>query len=195
MNLLLKNSSGMALIPMDTRLLMDRVILLNGEIRAETADEFAKEMIYLAREDREKPVTVLIDSIGGEINAGMLIYDAIHTSGLQVRTICTGKAYSMAAVVLACGNHGRYILPHSEVLIHEPLLGNQISGSTSSLKSISDKLTDVKKQINRILALHTGKTEEEVDQATGYDHYLTAEESVAFGLCDKVTDFDVIWKE
>ncbi len=195
MHVMMKSSSGIALIPMETRMLTDRVILLHGEIKAETADEFVRQVICLAREDREKPITIMINSMGGEVNAGMLIYDVITTSGLKIRTVCTGKAFSMAAVVLASGNHGRLILPHSEVLIHEPLLGNQISGTTSSLKSISETLLDVKRKINRILSLHTGKNEEEIDQATSYDHYLSAEESVEFGICDRIVHFDELWKE
>jgi len=98
----------------------------------------------------------------------------------------------MAAVLFASGNHGRYILPHGELMVHEPLLGNRVGGNSSSIKSISDSLLETKKKMNRILARHTGKSEEEVERAAGFDHYFSPEESVAFGLCDKIVGFDMI---
>ncbi|MCD7884674.1 MAG: ATP-dependent Clp protease proteolytic subunit [Lachnospiraceae bacterium] len=190
MNVQIKSSGGITLVPVDSRLMADRKIFIEGDIIRESACEFVKKVLFLNSEDTGKPIDVLINSPGGEINAGMLIYDVIQSSKAPVRIFCVGQAYSMAAVLLACGNHGRYMLPHSETMIHEPLLGNRVGGNSSSIKSISDSLMESKRKMNRILAKHTGKSEEEVEQATSYDHYLTPEESVEFGLCDEIVSFD-----
>ncbi len=138
---------------------------------------------------------VLIDSEGGSINAGMLIYDVIQTSKAPIRTWCIGRAYSMAAVLLACGNHGRYILPHGEVLLHEPLLQNRVGGSSSSIKAISDSLIEAKQKLNHILVKHTRQSKEAVEMAASYDHFYGARESVEFGLADDVVDFSKLLEE
>ena len=137
-------------------------------------------------------IKVLINSPGGEINAGMLMYDVIQDSKAPIKTYCIGRAYSMAAILLACGRYGRYMLPHSELMIHEPLIDGRIGGSSSSIKSISDALIENKRNINEILAKHTGKSVEEVEKASAYDHYFTPEESIDFGLCDEIINFGVI---
>ena len=98
----------------------------------------------------------------------------------------------MGAVLFACGNHGRYMLPHSELMLHEPLLGNRVGGNSSSIKSISESLLETKRKMNQILSKHTGKSEEEVEKATSYDHYYSPEESKDFGLCDQIVDFSMI---
>lgn len=190
MNVEVKSSNGITLVPIDSRLLSDRKVFIEGTIDENTACEFVKKVMLLNKEDSQKPINVMINSQGGEINSGMLIYDVIQGSTAPIRTFCLGKAYSMAAVLLACGNHGRYILPHGEVMIHEPLLGNRVGGNSSSIKSISDSLLESKKMMNKILSKHTGKTEREVDKATGYDHYFSAKESVDFGLCDEIITFN-----
>lgn len=180
------------LVPVESRLMANRKIFIQGEIDADTACEFVKKVMLLNCEDRQKPIDVLINSPGGEINSGMLMYDVIQASKAPIRMFCIGKAYSMAAVLFACGNHGRYMLPHGELMIHEPLLGNRVGGNASSIKSISDNLLQTKRKMNNVLAKHTGKTEEEVEKATSFDHYFTPEESKEFGLCDKIINFDMI---
>lgn len=192
MNIQIKSSNGITLVPMETRLLADRKIFVEGEINAETACEFVKKVMYLNTESSEKSIQVLINSPGGEINAGMLMYDVIQSSKAPIRTFCIGRAYSMGALLFACGNYGRYMLTNSELMIHEPLISSRIGGSASSVKSISDSLMETRQKMNRILAKHTGKTEEEIEAATHFDHYLTPEESVEFGLCDEIIDFNVI---
>ena len=189
MDVLQKSSGGLHVIPSETKLLSNRIIFLEGEIDTETACEFCRGFLFLCGEDAQAPVTVLINSEGGEVNAGLMIYDIIRTCSVPVRTVCVGKAYSMAALILAGGTQKRCALPHAEILIHEPLLGNRIAGNTSSLKSISDSLLSVKKKLNGILADLTGRSEEEIDQATAYDHFLNAEEARDFRLIDEITDF------
>ena len=148
--------------------------------------------MVLNEENSSKPIDVLINSPGGEINSGMVMYDVIQASKAPIRMFCIGRAYSMGAVLFACGNHGRYMLPHSELMLHEPLLGHRVGGNSSSIKSISESLLETKRKMNQILSKHTGKSEEEVEKATSYDHYFSPEESKSFGLCDQIVDFSVI---
>lgn len=190
MNVQVKSSNGISLVPVNSRLMANRKLFIEGEIDAEIACEFVKEVMLLNAEDSQAPIDVLINSPGGEINSGMLMYDVIQASKAPIRMFCIGRAYSMGAVLFASGNHGRYMLPHGELMIHEPLLGNRVGGNSSSVKSISDSLLETKKKMNQILSKHTGKTEEEVEEATGFDHYFSPEESIEFGLCDQIISFD-----
>ena len=191
MHIQIKSSNGITLMPLETRLLASRKVFIEGEINAVTACEFVKQVHHLNREDVRTPIDVLINSAGGEINSGMLMYDVIQSSKAPIRLFCLGKAYSMAALLFASGAKGRrYMLPHSELMLHEPLLGDRIGGNSSSLKSISDSLQETKRKMNQILAKHTGKSEEEVEKATGFDHYFSPEESISFGLCDEIIGFD-----
>lgn len=192
MNVQVKSSGGITLVPIESRLMAERKIFIEGEIDADKACEFVKKVMLLNSEDPQRPIDVLINSPGGEINSGMLMYDVIQASRAPVRMFCVGKAYSMGAVLFSCGNHGRYMLPHGELMLHEPLLGSRVGGNSSSIRSISDSLLETKKKMNHILAKHTGKTEEEVEEATGFDHYFSPEESIAFGLCDEIVYFDRI---
>lgn len=192
MNVLVKSSSGITQVSADSKLLSQRKVFIEGEISSESACEFIKKILILNEENTDKPIDVLINSPGGEINSGMAIYDVIQASKAPIRMFCIGRAYSMGAVLFSSGNHGRYMLPHSELMLHEPLLGNRVSGNSSSIQSISESLLETKRRMNQILARHTGKSEEEVEKATSYDHYYSPEESREFGLCDEIVDFNKI---
>ena len=192
MNVLVKSSSGITQVSADSKLLSQRKVFIEGEISSESACEFIKKILILNEEDTDKPIDVLINSPGGEINSGMAIYDVIQASKAPIRMFCIGRAYSMGAVLFSSGNHGRYMLPHSELMLHEPLLGNRVSGNSSSIQSISESLLETKRRMNQILARHTGKSEEEVEKATSYDHYYSPEESREFGLCDEIVYFNKI---
>lgn len=191
MNYIERGCNSITLMSMDTKLGADRTIFIHGEINDQTAGEFMKQMLVLNRESTCDPITVCINSPGGEIKQGLMMYDVIQGSRAPVRLVCTGQACSMAAILFSSGNpkHGRYILPNSEVMIHEPLIRGGLGGKTSSIKSISDSLIETRRKLNGILARHTGHTMEEIDEATSYDHYFTAEEAVEYGLCDKIVDF------
>jgi len=195
MHVQVKTSGGITLVPADSRLMAARKIFIEGEIDAQAACEFVKKVMLLNAEDPHTPIDVLINSPGGEINAGMLMYDVIQSSKAPIRLYCIGRAYSMGAVLFASGNHGRYMLPHAQLMVHEPLLAAQVSGSSSSIKSISDSLLETKRRMNAILAKHTGRSEEEVAQAASYDHYFDPAESIEFGLCDAIVDFDKLMEE
>lgn len=190
MNIQVKSSTGIALVPIDTRLMANRRVFIEGEIDQVSACEFAKKIMLLTAEDDSMPIDVFVNSPGGEINAGLLMYDVIQSSIVPIRMFCIGRAYSMGAVLFASGNDGRYMLPHSELMLHEPLLGNRVSGNASSIRSISESLLETKQMMNRLLAKHTGKSEEEIEEATSFDHYYSAKESVEFGLADKIVNFD-----
>ena len=192
MNVLIKSANGITQVSADSKLLSQRKVFSEGEIKPEAACEFIKKIMVLNEEDSSKPIDVLINSPGGEINSGMVMYDVIQASKAPIRMFCIGRAYSMGAVLFACGNHGRYMLPHSELMLHEPLLGNRVGGNSSSIKSISESLLETKRKMNQILSKHTRKSEEEVEKATSYDHYYSPEESKDFGLCDQIVDFNMI---
>lgn len=195
MNILVKSSNGITQVSADSKLLSQRKVFVEGEINAETACEFVKKIMLLNAEDSNKPIDVLINSPGGCINSGMLMYDVIQASKAPIRTYCIGRAYSMGAILLACGNHGRYVLPHGEVMIHEPLLGNRVGGNSSSIKSISESLLETKRKMNQILAKHTGQSEQAVEEATSFDHYFDPEEGLKFGLVDEIVDFGKLMEE
>ncbi len=196
MNYIDRGCNSITLMTTETKLGEDRFINIKGPIDSEAADAFAEQMLILNRESTTEPITVLINSAGGSVSQGLLMYDVIQGSIAPVRLVCKGEAYSMAAILLASGNpkYGRFILPNSKVMIHEPLIQGGVGGKTSSIKSISDSLIETRKKINGILAKHTGHTIEEIDEATSYDHYFTADEAVEYGICDKVVDFSFLVK-
>jgi len=187
---LIKTNSGITQVSLEAKFFSKRCININGEITDESAVDFTDKILELNLESNE-PITVLINSIGGEINSGLLMYDAIVGSKAPVRMICRGKAYSMGAVLFACAGK-RYMLPNSELMLHQPMLGGRVSGNASSIKSISDSMLETKKKINSLLAKHTGKTEEEIDKATDFDHYFSPDEAIAFNLCDEIIEFSKV---
>lgn len=196
MNYIERGCNSITMMSLETKLGDSRFISIKGPIDNELADSFSEQMLILNRESSTEMITVLINSTGGSVTQGLMMYDVIQGSLAPVRLICKGEAYSMAAILLASGNpkYGRYILPNSKVMIHEPLIQGGVGGKTSSIKSISDSLIETRLKLNGLLAKHTGHTIEEIDEATSYDHYFTAEEAVDYGLCDKVVDFGFLVK-
>ena len=133
MNMQVKSSNGITLVPLESRLMAKRKVFIEGEIDQESACEFIKKIMLLINEDKEMPIDLLINSPGGEVNSGLLMYDVIQAAQAPIRMFCIGHAYSMGAVLFACGNHGRYMLPHSELMIHEPLLGHRVDVNNNIL--------------------------------------------------------------
>ncbi len=185
-----KSSNGLTTIPVESRLMASRKIYVEGDVNPESAVAFTKQVTYLWMEDPQSPIDVFINTPGGEITSGLLMYDIMQTSGLKFRTHCIGRCFSMGAVLLACGTDGRYILPNGEVMIHEPALSGSLGGSTSTIHSIAETLLATRAKMNAILANHSNMSIEEVEKETRYDHYLTAEEAVSLGLCDAIRTFD-----
>lgn len=182
-----ESAHGTREVHLNTHHLMNRIIFLTGPIDKDSANSFLSQLLYL-EQDTSQPVTIYINSPGGEVNAGLMIYDAIQGSKLDITMICAGSAASMAAILLAGGRKGkRFILEHSKVMIHEPLLADGVGGSATSIKKISDSINETRETVNVILAKHTGRTIEEIDEATSYDNYMNAQEAIDFGICDAVT--------
>ena len=184
---LLKTNCGISQVSLETKFFDKRCININGAITDALALDFTDKILELNLES-DQPITILINSLGGEINSGLLMYDAIVGSKAPIRMICRGRAYSMGAILFACANE-RYMLPNSELMLHQPILGGHVAGNASSIKSISDSMLETKRKLNGLLSKHTGKTEEEIDIATSFDHYFLPDEAIGFNLCDKVIDF------
>ena len=175
-------------VRLDARFLKKNKVFLLGEITADSAVELTQKLIFLENEPSAERIKLYINSPGGEITSGLLIYDVLQAMTKEVDLYCLGMAASMAAVLLASGKRGhRHILPHSRTMIHEPLIGNSIGGSATSIRHLSESIMDTKRLVNDILARHVGKTPEEIDKATAFDNYMNAEESIAFGICDDIT--------
>lgn len=195
MDTLMRDSRGVNQISIDAALAEKRMIFLSGKIDENTAEDVVKQLMFFSMSNTEMPVKLFITTDGGEINSGMVIYDAIQSSPVPVEVYCVGKAYSMGAVLLACGEKGkRFLLPHSRVMIHEPLIPYGIGGKTSSIQTISDSLLKTKRSMEEILAKHTGKTADEIAEATKTDHFFSAEEAVEFGLADGIMGLDEMMK-
>lgn len=190
MVILEKSYNSATTIPIDSKLFEMGHIFIENEITSESADAIKKQIIYLVYKSADKPIFIHINSPGGDINAGLVLYDIIQDYADRIYLVCTGRACSMAAVLLACGKTGhRFMLKNSEVMIHEPLISNQISGNCSSIKATSMRLVDIKEKMNKILANHTGKSLQEIDEATDFDNYMNAQEAVKFGLADRIISF------
>ncbi|MBR3296362.1 MAG: ATP-dependent Clp endopeptidase proteolytic subunit ClpP [Firmicutes bacterium] len=170
-----------------SRLLKDRIIFLGEEINDVTASLVVAQLLFLESEDPDKDISIYINSPGGVISAGMAIYDTMQYIKPDVSTICVGMAASMAAFLLSAGAKGkRYVLPNSEVMIHQPLGGMQ--GQAEDLKIHAEHILKIREKMNRILAENTGQPYEKIAADTDRDNYLSAEEAVAYGLADKIVE-------
>ena len=168
-----------------SRLLKERVVFLVGAVNENTANLVVAQMLFLESENPDKEIHFYINSPGGSVSAGMAIYDTMQFIKPDVSTLCTGMAASMAAFLLAAGAKGkRFALPNSTVMIHQPLGGFQ--GQASDIEIHAKYILSLRERLNKLLALHTGQTVEKIDRDTDRDNFLTAEESVGYGLIDKV---------
>lgn len=180
-----ETSNGTNHITLQTKHFTERKLFLTGEVTDQMAIDFASEFKFLAKTDEE--VDIYLNSPGGSVNAGLVIYDLIQAAPFPINIYCIGRAASMGAVILAGGQKGRrFILPHSKVMIHEPLIQGGMGGSATSIKKTADSILETKAITNGILAKHTGKTVEDIDEATSFDNYMNAEEAIEFGLCDEI---------
>lgn len=169
-----------------TRHFTNRIIFLEGTIDLDLANDFLSQMLYL--EESDEPVTLYINSPGGSVTAGLMIYDCIQGSRLPIDIVCAGMAASMAAVILAGGKKGRrFILPHSKVVIHEPWVSDGLGGSATSIKSISDSILETREVVNGLLAKHTGRSIKTIHKATSFDNMMDAQAAVKFGIVDAIT--------
>jgi len=168
-----------------SRLLKERVVFLVGPVDDATANLVVAQMLFLESENPDKDINFYINSPGGSIAAGMAIYDTMQFIKPDISTLCVGMAASMGAFLLAAGAKGkRFALPNSTVMIHQPLGGFQ--GQASDIEIHAKYILSLRERLNRLMALHTGKSVEEIARETDRDNFLTAEEALAFGMIDQV---------
>ena len=167
-----------------SRLLKDRIIFISGEIDDDLANTVIGELLFLDSKSNDD-ISMYINSPGGSITAGMAIYDTMNFIKSNVSTICVGMAASMASVLLASGEKGkRYILPNSEVMIHQPLGG--VNGQATEIKIVADRILYLRNKLNKILVDKTNQDIIKIEKDTERDHYLTAKEALEYGLVDKI---------
>jgi len=168
-----------------SRLLKERVIFLVGPVNDATANLVVAQMLFLESENPDKDIYFYINSPGGSVSAGLAIYDTMQFVKPDVSTLCIGQAASMGAFLLTAGAKGkRYCLPNSRVMIHQPLGGFQ--GQASDIEIHAKEILYLKARLNGMLAKHTGQSLEAIDRDTDRDNFMSAEESVNYGLVDKV---------
>ncbi|AEA33430.1 ATP-dependent Clp endopeptidase proteolytic subunit ClpP [Hippea maritima] len=168
-----------------SRLLKDRIIMLNGEINDDVSNVIVSQLLFLESEDPEKDIFLYINSPGGSVTAGLAIYDTMQYIKCDVTTICIGSAASMGALLLASGTKGkRYSLPHSRIMIHQPLGG--ISGQATEIEIHAKEILRLKKLLNEILAKHTGKRLKTIEKDTERDYFMDTKEALAYGIIDKI---------
>ena len=168
-----------------SRLLNDRIIFLSDEVNDATASLVVAQMLFLEAQDADKDISFYINSPGGSVSAGMAIYDTMNFIKCDVSTICIGMAASMGAFLLSAGTKGKRIaLPHSEIMIHQPLGGAR--GQATDIQIQAEQILRVKRTLNEILAKNTGKPLEVIERDTDRDNYMTAQEALEYGLIDKI---------
>jgi ATP-dependent Clp protease protease subunit len=168
-----------------SRLLNDRIIFLSDEVNDATASLIVAQMLFLESQDPDKDIYFYINSPGGSVTAGMAIYDTMKFIRCDVSTICIGLAASMGAFLLSAGTKGKRIaLPHSEIMIHQPSGGAR--GQASDIKIQADLILRTRKTLNELLAEHTGQTVKQIEKDTERDHFMTAQEALAYGIVDQV---------
>ena len=168
-----------------SRLMMDRIIFLGTEVNDYTANVIQAQLLYLDNADPGKDISIYINSPGGSVYAGFGIYDTMQYVGCDVSTMCTGMAASMAAVLLVAGAEGkRYALPHSRVMIHQPMGGMQ--GQASDIEIAAKEILKVKAELYKIIADHSGRSVEEIERDSDRDKWMTASEALEYGMIDKV---------
>jgi len=168
-----------------SRLLKDRIVMLNGEVNDAQASLVTAQLLFLESDDPDKDISLYINSPGGSITSGMAIFDTMNYIKSDVSTICIGMAASMGAFLLAAGTKGkRYVLPNSEVMIHQPLGGAQ--GQASDVKIRAERLLKTRERLNELLSNLTGQELEKIERDTERDNFMTAEEAVNYGLVDEV---------
>lgn len=168
-----------------SRLLNDRIIMLNEEVNNTSASLIVAQLLYLEGQDPSKDISLYINSPGGVVTAGLAIYDTMQYIKCDVSTICMGMAASMGSFLLAAGTKGkRFALPNSEIMIHQPSGGAQ--GQATDIMIHADHIIATKKKLNEILAEKTGQPIETIVKDTERDNFMTAEQAAAYGLIDKV---------
>ena len=171
-----------------SRLLKERVIFLVGPVNDASANLVVAQLLFLEAENPDQDIHLYINSPGGSVTAGMSIYDTMNFIKPDVSTLCLGQAASMGAFLLSAGTKGkRYALPHSRVMIHQPLISGGLGGQASDIEIHARELLKTKATLNELLAKHSGQPLAKIERDTDRDNFLSAEEAVNYGLVDHVT--------
>ena len=170
-----------------SRLLKERVIFIVGAIEDQMANLVVAQLLFLESENPDKDISIYINSPGGSVSAGMAIYDTMQFTTPDISTLCVGQAASMGALLLAGGAaNKRYALPHSRIMIHQPLGGFQ--GQATDVDIHAREILKIREELNQVLAQHTGQPVEQIARDTERDHFLNSAEAKAYGLVDEVLD-------
>ncbi len=168
-----------------SRLLKDRIIVLGGPINDEVANLIIAQLLFLEADDPDKDIFLYVNSPGGEVNAGLGIYDVMQYVGPDVSTICMGQAASMGAVLLAAGaKDKRMALPNSRVMIHQPWGG--VQGQSSDIQIHAQEILKLRNRLNEILSVHSGRDVDQIEKDTDRDRFLDAQQALDYGLVDQI---------
>lgn len=171
-----------------SRLFMERILYVGGVINSDVANILTSQLLYLEMQDSESPITMYINSPGGEVYAGLAIYDTMQYVSCPISTMCTGLAASMASVLLCAGENGqRYALPHSRVMIHQPMGG--IQGQASDIEITCNEILTLKNELYQIISDHSGQTIEQIQKDADRDYWMRAQDALEygkFGIIDKI---------
>ena len=192
MHVIKKTSSGFQSLSLDAMLLEKRMVFLGDSITSASVDLVIKQLLYLEILDSREPIKLVINSPGGEVDAGLYLYQQLQgmSKDIPIQIFCTETAASMAAIILAGGKHGRFILKNGRVMVHEPLISPSsggVTGSASQIARTAESILETKRHLNELLAADTKRSVEEIEMlVTDGDHWFTAKEAVAFGICDDI---------
>ena len=168
-----------------SRLLLDRIVFISGEVNDEMANAICAQLLFLQSQDAKKEISVYVNSPGGSVTAGLAIYDTMQFVKCPVATYCIGQAASMGAILLTAGAKGRrFALPNARIMIHQPWGGAE--GKASDIEITAMEILRLKEKLNEILAKHSGRKMADVVKDTDRDHFMSAEEAKAWGLIDEV---------
>ncbi len=187
--IIFEDANGIDQLNIEAMLAAKGKIFLTDDIDAEVASSVIKTMMVLA--DDNTPITLYIDCCGGEVRSGLAIIDVMNmlSKKTEINVVCMGKAYSMASLILAAGTKGhRYIMPHGEVMVHEPLVMNGAAGSASSVRNQADSLIAIRDKMSEMLSAYTGLSTEEINEIMHANTYMDAEEAIKTGMVDKIIE-------
>lgn len=180
-----ETSDGLRLYDIRDEMLASREIEITGAIDAGSVSTAIRCLLHLQKEDQQLPITLYINSPGGEVQSGLALYDVMQAVSCPIHTVCLGMAASMAALLFIAGDQ-REMLPHSRVMTHDPLIGGGIGGSALSVKARADDLMRIRDITAQVISQHTGMNLEEVFELTAKDTYFEAEEAIANGMADRI---------
>lgn len=193
MHVMKKDFSGESFIPIETELESRRYLFIEGEITQQSADEFVKQLMHLSLEDQNSPINILINSEGGDLDAGLKMCDSVTECPCTVNAYCFGRAYSMAAIVFESVNGHRYIVGHSKLMLHQPSVTSIPRKTAAEIEQLSTQLAEKNDLLLSIVSKKSGMNIRKLKTETVNDRYFSAEEAVQCGLADAIVKFaDII---